>query len=71
MDSAHPTLTVELAYRAMLVFLESECSASESSELADLLSGCRMDQDGHTGDPAVWNAWIAAVELAVKAHKPA
>jgi len=34
MDGTHPTLTVELAYRAMLVFLERECSASKSSELA-------------------------------------
>lgn len=71
MDGAQTTLTLEQAYRAMLVFLERECALSESSDLADLLSGYRMDKDGHTGDPAVWNEWIAAVDQAVKADKPA
>jgi len=71
MNGAHTTLTVEQAYRAMLVFLEREYALSESSDLADLLSGYHMDKDGHTGDPAVWNEWIAAVDQAVKAHGPA
>jgi hypothetical protein len=70
MDGAHTTLTVEQAYRAMLAFLERECVLTESSDLADLVSGYRMDQDGHTGDPAVWNEWLTAVEQALHAHKP-
>jgi hypothetical protein len=68
MEGADTMLTAEQAYRAMLVFLERECVLTESSDLADLLSGYRMDSHGHTGDPAVWNEWIAAVEQALKAH---
>lgn len=69
MDSANILLTAEQAYRAMLRFLERECALTESSDLADLLSGYRMDADGHTGDPAVWNEWLAAVAQTVAAHK--
>ena len=61
MDACKATLTVEQAYRAMLLFLEKEYILTESSDLADLLSGYRMDSHGHTGDPAVWDEWLAAV----------
>jgi hypothetical protein len=61
MDANHTTLTVEQAYRAMLLFLEKEYTLTESSDLADLLSGYRMDKHGHTGDPAVWAEWLEAV----------
>jgi hypothetical protein len=69
MDASTATLTVEQAYRVMLHFLEKEYTLSESSDLADLLSGYRMDNDGHTGDPAVWDEWLEAVGK-VKALRP-
>jgi hypothetical protein len=55
------SLTIEQAYRAMLAFLEREVSLTESSDLADLLSGYRLDGDGRTADPAIWDEWLEAV----------
>lgn len=55
------TLSVEQAYQAMLLFLEREAILTESSDLADLLSSYRMDDQGRTSDPAVWDEWIEAV----------
>jgi hypothetical protein len=54
-------LTVEQAYRAMLAFLEREVDLTESSDLADLLAGYRLDEDGRTSDPALWEEWLEAV----------
>ena len=71
MDGTNTTLTVEQAYRAMLLFLEKEYTLTESSDLADLLSGYQMDSHGQTEDPAIWNEWMEAVGQAVKAHKRA
>ena len=59
-------LTVEQAYRAMLAFLAREVELTESSDLADLLSEYRLDADGKTADPALWEEWLEAVGKAVK-----
>ena len=61
MDVGNQTLTVEQAYRAMLAFLEREVELTESSDLADLLAGYRLDEDGRTSDPALWEEWLEAV----------
>jgi hypothetical protein len=61
MDVGNQTLTVEQAYRAMLAFLEHEVALTESSDLADLLAGYRLDEDGRTSDPALWDEWLEAV----------
>ena len=61
MDASNQTLTVEQAYRAMLAFLEREVELTESSDLADLLAGYRLDEDGRTSDPALWEEWLEAV----------
>ena len=61
MDASHQALTVEQAYRAMLAFLEREVDLTESSDLADLLAGYRLDEDGRTRDPALWEEWLEAV----------
>ncbi|GAA4679506.1 hypothetical protein GCM10025794_22550 [Massilia kyonggiensis] len=61
MDVGNQTLTVEQAYRAMLAFLEREVDLTESSDLADLLAGYRLDEDGRTSDPALWEEWLEAV----------
>ena len=55
------TLTVEQAYRVMLAFLEREVELTECSDLADLLAGYRLDDDGRTSDPALWDEWMDAV----------
>jgi hypothetical protein len=61
MDASNQPLTVEQAYRAMLAFLEREVDLTESSDLADLLAGYRLDEDGRTRDPALWDEWLEAV----------
>lgn len=61
MDVDNQTLTVEQAYRAMLAFLEREVELTECSDLADLLAGYRLGQDGRAKDPALWDEWMEAV----------
>jgi hypothetical protein len=61
MDASNQPLTVEQAYRAMLAFLEREVELTECSDLADLLAGYRLDEDGRTKDPALWEEWLEAV----------
>ena len=61
MDASNQPLPVEQAYRAMLAFLEREVDLTESSDLADLLAGYRLDEDGRTSDPALWEEWLEAV----------
>lgn len=61
MHATTETLTVEQAYRAMLAFLEREVELTESSDLADLLAGYKLDSAGRMSDPAVWDEWLDAV----------
>lgn len=64
MSASTETLTVEQAYRAMLAFLAREVELTECSDLADLLAGYRLDGDGRTSDPALWDEWMEAVAQA-------
>ena len=57
-------LTVEQAYRAMLLFLKGENELSESMELDELLSQYALKGEGKTVDPAAWQAWLKAVAQA-------
>lgn len=61
MSTADNTMTVEQAYRVMLVFLEREVELTESSDLADLVSEYRLGDDGHPRDPTLWDEWLEAV----------
>jgi hypothetical protein len=61
MSAADNTMTVEQAYRAMLVFLQREVELTESSDLADLVSEYKLGADGQTRDPALWEEWLEAV----------
>lgn len=71
MSAANTTMTVEQAYRAMLAFLEREVELTESSDLADLVSEYKLDADGRTRDPALWEEWLAAVDKVLPQGKPA
>jgi len=61
MDASAQTLTVEQAYRVMLAFLEREVELTESLDLAELLAGYRLGDDGQANDPALWDEWMEAV----------
>ena len=71
MSAANDTMTVEQAYRTMLAFLEREVDLTESSDLADLVSEYKLGVDGHTRDPAIWEAWLDAAAKARGPGKPA
>jgi hypothetical protein len=61
MDASAQTLTVEQAYQVMLAFLEREVELTESLDLADLLAGYKLGDDGQASDPALWDEWMEAV----------
>lgn len=69
MSAADDMLTAGQAYRAMLAFLAREVELTESSDLADLVSEYKLGADGQPRDPAIWDAWLAAVATATA--KPA
>jgi hypothetical protein len=71
MSAADNTMTVEQAYRAMLVFLEREVDLTESGDLADLVSEYKLGEDGRARDPEIWEEWMEAVGKVVSTDKPA
>jgi hypothetical protein len=71
MDAADNRMTVEQAYRAMLAFLQREVELTESMDLADIVSGYRLGENGQPADPDVWQAWLAAAGKATGAGKQA
>jgi len=68
-DDINDPITIEQAYRAMLVFLGREADLTESSDLADLLAEYAVDDTGQPRDPAVWDEWLDAVGQAVKGRR--
>ncbi|MGE5397585.1 MAG: hypothetical protein ACM3MK_08670 [Chitinophagales bacterium] len=54
-------LTLEQAYRAMVVFLEGFYERTGSDDVGGLLGGMIILDDGETADPAAWNDWIDSV----------
>jgi hypothetical protein len=71
MGAADNTMTVEQAYRAMLVFLERELELTESSDLADLVSEYKLGDDGRCRNPEIWEEWMEAVGKVVEPDKSA
>jgi hypothetical protein len=62
MNCEDKKLTVEQAYRAMLVFLENEYQLTKSNDLGGLLGGYQFAEPGKTMDPAAWYDWEEAVD---------
>lgn len=53
------------AFKAMAVFLENYWSRVGKPEaLGDLLSGLQLCADGQPADPAHWDDWMRALEIA-------
>jgi hypothetical protein len=57
-------IPIKIAYAAMFAFIEDEHRQTNSDELGALLGSMSLLNDGSTVDPAVWSAWLAAVERA-------
>jgi hypothetical protein len=52
------------AYRAMFRFLEAYFERTGSDEVAVLLSGLAINEDGRPMDPAAWDDWLTAIDEA-------
>ena len=58
-------IRVDEAYRAMLRFLEDYYARGGSDELAILLGGAVIGDDGAPMDPAMWSDWVSAVQATI------
>lgn len=57
-------ITVLAAYTAMYDFLEKEFELTQSSDIAVLLNGMSMLEDGSSADAAAWVDWLDSVKKA-------
>lgn len=60
MDDSGELSTMQ-AYRAMFRFLEAYFERGGSDEIAMLLSGLAINEDGRPMDPAAWDDWLTAI----------
>ncbi|WP_225411916.1 hypothetical protein [Stigmatella hybrida] len=57
----------KVAYRAMEIFLEEYWKrVGRPDDLAILLSGIHLCDDGQTSDPAHWGDWVNALNEALQ-----
>lgn len=55
-------LTIEEAFKSMVLFLEGYYERTCSNDVGGLLSDMILLDDGTTADPAAWNDWINCIE---------
>jgi len=55
------TLTIQEAFAAMRVFLESYYEQTQSDDIGALLGDIQLLEDGMTADTAAWEEWLASV----------
>ena len=60
------TLTEEQAYLAMRCFLQAYCERGKSDEIAALLGGMQLLEDGRPADPAYASDWDDAVNAVLQ-----
>ncbi len=61
-------LTIEQAFQAMVLFLESFYERTEADEVGALLGDLQILEDGITADPAAWNDWLKSVEAVLNTY---
>lgn len=69
MLSANDSITTEIGYRAMVIFLERYYDRGGGADtLADVMSSISsfLWGDGTPNDPAMWTDWLDAIEFAKK-----
>ncbi|MDN3575437.1 hypothetical protein QWZ03_01445 [Chitinimonas viridis] len=62
------TLDAELAYMAMVSFLEKYYELTHADEIGDLLSSMTIWGDGKPADAAIWSDWLEAIEQVLAQH---
>ena len=50
------------AYSVMLHFLEGYYERTHGEEIAAMLGGLAINEDGSPIDPAAWDDWLGAIE---------
>ena len=55
-------LSIEEAYKAMIIFLEGYYERTHSDDVGGLLGGMAFLEDGTTADSAAWEDWIDAID---------
>jgi hypothetical protein len=58
-------ITVFVAYKAMVKYLENLYKLTESDDIAGFLGSMTLLEDGNPADQAVWDDWIDAVNKAL------
>jgi hypothetical protein len=64
----HDLVSVRDAYRAMFRFLDVYYELTKSDEVAGLLGGMNLRDDGTSMDPAMWHEWLKAVQKAISSE---
>ncbi|WNH48921.1 hypothetical protein PDM28_00890 [Stenotrophomonas aracearum] len=72
MLSTNDSITPEIGYSAMVIFLERYYDRGGGADsLADVMSSISsfLWGDGTPNDPAMWTDWLDAIELAKKSEE--
>jgi hypothetical protein len=62
-------LTIHQAYAAMLLFLQRYYNNTQSEDVAILISGMYLIDEGSTADPGSWFEWMEDVETVMRASR--
>ncbi len=62
MEWKYDAVTVQIAFVAMIKFLEHQYQLTKSDDLGALLGGLRLLRDGGPMDPAFKDDWLHAIE---------
>lgn len=54
------------AFKAMILFLEDYYQKTNSDDVAVLLGGMQLLEDGITTDPAMWEEWLDCINKVAK-----
>lgn len=55
-------LTIQEAFKSMVVFLEKYYARTGSDDIGGLLGDMMILGDGTTADPAAWHDWLDSVK---------
>lgn len=56
-------LTIEEAFKSMVLFLEGYYERTGSDDVGGLLGDMMILDDGTTADPAAWNDWLKCTNM--------
>lgn len=65
MEQRDSRITVNQAFRAMILFLEMYYKGFDSDILAGILSDLQICPDGETADPATGKEWLECLKKAI------